>query len=389
MKITRITTQPFEIPLRTPFHLAQFTVYTMQYVLVTVETDNGICGYGEATPAWEVNGETPASICSFIDFLQKPQMTGYSILGETIERWDQVKDLITHVVNPHDKPALIAGNSAAKAALEQALFHAFVQYSGTPFHRLIDVPLKTIPVTQTIPIDTIDTSFMAVQQLLNKGATTIRLKVGKRDVDGAGFQRDIELIKRVDNFIQTIDRPIRLIADANQGFPSVKEAATFCRSIPEHSLDWLEQPLPAEHIRGFRELKDYTTVPLMADESMSTAREAELLLELGGIDYLNVKLMKTGGYFGALEVIDLAHKAHVQCHIGSMIESMHGIAMGCYTYLSRSKCVISTDLNVFDLLEKQPCAGINQTLNTVDLNSKELIGVSVKNNWSSFVKNPD
>lgn len=59
----------------------------------------------------------------------------------------------------------------------------------------------------------------------------------------------------------------------------------------------------------------------MADESLSSWNDAERFFEAGGADYFNVKLMKTGGIYGALRLIDTATSHGIGCYIGSMIES--------------------------------------------------------------------
>ena len=98
-------------------------------------------------------------------------------------------------------------------------------------------------------------------------------------------------------------------------------------------------------------------MPLMADEAVHGYEQARLLLELGGVDYINIKLMKTGGLLRALDIIDLASEYGVRCQIGSMIESSLGASMGCQAALIRPQ-IVSTDLNSFDLLSENYAKGV-------------------------------
>ena len=375
MKITNIIAVPFRIPLKDPFRMAHFTVRYMHYVLITVETDIGIIGYGEATPAWEVNGETCGSIVGYIELLKNKAMTGYSIIGEKLDSLEDVENLIDTVINPVNEFSLIAGNSAAKAALEQAIYYAFCASKKQSFPELYKLKQTPIPCSTTISIADIEDSLKEVKKAIFNSSHLIRLKVGRKDIDGHGFNRDVTVIREAKKIIVSKKKKIHLVADANQGFANVKTAVSFCKQI-EGCLDWLEQPLAADNLIGFREIKEECSVPLMADESITSYKDAKVLFELGGIDYLNIKLMKTGGLRGAIKIIDEAKKYKVKCYIGSMIESILGSSIGCLTYLSRPQ-IVGTDLNVYELLSGQIASGLSFSQNQVNLSKEYGLGVSI------------
>ncbi len=375
MKIANITALPLRIPLKDPFHMAHFTVRYMHYVLITLETDAGVFGYGEATPAWEVNGETCDSIIGYIELLKNKTMTGYSIIGEKLDTLEDVERLIDTIINPVNECVLIAGNSAAKAAMEQAIYYAYCAFKKQSFIKLYDLKQTPVPCSTTISIVNISDSLTLIKKAIKNSSSIIRLKIGKKDVDGPGFYRDIKLIQEVKKLILSQNRRIQLVADANQGFEDVKTAVTFCKQI-EGCLDWLEQPLAADNLSGFREIKKKCAVPLMADESITSYKDAKVLLELGGVDYLNIKLMKMGGLRGAIRIIDEASKYKVKCYIGSMIEGFLGSSMGCLTYLSRPQ-IVGTDLNVYELLKGQIASGLTLLQNQTYLSKKYSLGVSI------------
>jgi L-alanine-DL-glutamate epimerase-like enolase superfamily enzyme len=353
MKILSIETIPLRLPLKTPFHMSNFSVFDMHYVLVVVTTNKGIIGYGEATPSWDVNGETPESIDGFIRLITNKKMLGYSLIGEEIDSLEQLNNLIDTIINPIDSFSYIAENSSAKAALEQALYSAYALHKQTSLANLLNMKKGHVPFTNTISIAPVDETVQSASVAIKNGARIIRLKIGKKNVFGSpGYQRDIDVINRIAKLLPNKD--IKLIADANQGFQTVKETVQFCKHIGTH-LAWLEQPILAHNLLGFKEIKKYTKIPLMADESVSTYKDLQILLQLKAVDYINIKLMKTGGYRGALKFINLANQYGVNVHVGSMIESAYGIYMGFLLANTRSN-IISTDLNVYDLLEKQYCA---------------------------------
>ncbi len=141
-------------------------------------------------------------------------------------------------------------------------------------------------------------------------------------------------------------------------------------------MDWLEQPIIAENLEGFLELKKITSTPLMADESIISQAEARYLITNRAVDYINVKLMKTGGLLQAKKLIAFAREYGVKFQIGSMLETMEGSAMGCHLYLSEPDC-ISTDLNAFALLENQVATGLEMRGNALHISNKIGMGMAI------------
>ena len=63
MKITGIEWGRVSIPLRTPFKTALRRVDSVEDIIVTVHTDTGEKGFGEAPPTGVITGDTAESVC--------------------------------------------------------------------------------------------------------------------------------------------------------------------------------------------------------------------------------------------------------------------------------------------------------------------------------------
>ena len=356
MKITAIDSIPIKLQMKEPFVIASVTNFDMYYVIVRVQTDTGITGYGEATPAWEVTGETWQSAAACVDLFADGSLLGYSLLGREIGSLEAVREIMETIEPRHDI-RLVYGNPSAIAALEQALLDACGKAAGKPLYGMFDAGNAPIPFTRNISIFDVDTTLSRVESGIQQGFGIIRLKVGIRGAGGlAGYERDFQVVKQARQLIQASNKSILLISDANQGFRDVETTISFCQRV-EGMLDWLEQPTLASDLLAFSKIRQAASVPLMADEAVHGYEQARLLLELGGVDYLNVKLMKTGGLLRALDIIDLAAEYGVRCQIGSMLESSLGASMGCHAALIRPQ-VVSTDLNSFDLLSENFASGL-------------------------------
>lgn len=357
MKITKVDTFPVDLHLKEPFIIANVQIRTMQFVLVRIATDEGIIGWGEAIPAWEVTGETRGSVIACVRLFTDAGLLEYSLLGKEIGSLDALRAVMDSI-EPRTGLRLVNGNPSAIAAIEQAMLDACAKRAGLPLHRLIGAENRPVEYTRNISIFNVEETLDRVAAGLEKDFRIIRLKLGRPGAGGLpGYRRDVEVVLGARRLIEESHRDCLLIADANQGFVTVDNAIEFCRAI-DGKLDWLESPTAAGNPFAFRRIKEKSSVPLMADEAIHGYESALTLLEIGGLDYINIKLMKTGGLLRALDLYDLAMDYGVKCQIGSMIESSYGSVMGVCAALARPG-VISTDLNSFELIADNFASGLD------------------------------
>src|SRR5689334_4242918 len=60
MKITSVDLFAADIPLKDPFKIAVMEMRAAANVFVRINTDEGVTGWGEASPFWKLCGETQA-----------------------------------------------------------------------------------------------------------------------------------------------------------------------------------------------------------------------------------------------------------------------------------------------------------------------------------------
>jgi L-alanine-DL-glutamate epimerase-like enolase superfamily enzyme len=68
----------------------------------------------------------------------------------------------------------------------------------------------------------------------------------------------------------------------------------------------------------------------MADESVHSPEDALRLIQAEAVDFINIKLMKSGGILKGRKIATIAEAAGVPCMIGCMGESEIGIAAGAH-----------------------------------------------------------
>jgi L-alanine-DL-glutamate epimerase-like enolase superfamily enzyme len=109
--------------------------------------------------------------------------------------------------------------------------------------------------------------------------------------------------------------------------------------------------MPAALVNEYQKLKPLIKHPLIADESICRSVDFNLLeSQFHGV---NVKLMKTGGYFEAISILNQAHERGMITMLGCMIETTLGISSA----MQVSNCIPQLnylDLDGFMVLKDEP-----------------------------------
>jgi L-alanine-DL-glutamate epimerase-like enolase superfamily enzyme len=279
--------QPLNLHLRHTFTISRWSRDIAANVLVELEAD-GIVGLGEASPNARYN-ESQESCMHWLS------------------RFD-----VRALSNPFDVESVLQamekqgeGNYSARVAMEMALYDWIGKKLQVPLYDLWNAPSNTGPQTCfTVGIDDNDKLPSRVEEAAPYPVLKIKL----------GTDRDEEIIRIIRS---CTDKP--LWVDANEGWKDLETAKANIRFLADQNVQMIEQPMPASMKNELAELRNYSPVITMADESF-TGRESveELARCFHGI---NIKLMKTGSMRRALQLIHRGRKAGLSIMIGCMIES--------------------------------------------------------------------
>src|SRR3546814_7044153 len=121
MKITDIRFGMLRVPLKTPFKTALRTVETVEDIVVSIHTDTGHVGYGEAPATAVITGDTHGSIVSAINKFIAPRL-----IGEEIANLNRITRLIQ---------GALERNTSAKAAVEIAVYDLWAQLYDAPLYK--------------------------------------------------------------------------------------------------------------------------------------------------------------------------------------------------------------------------------------------------------------
>ncbi len=331
MKIQSIRTDVLSATLKNPFITSLRRVDALQDLIVIIECENGMTGYGEGAPTPMITGETIGSILATIEYI-KPHLIGLEIEDfETILK-------IVHT--------LIVKNTTAKSALEIALYDLKAQSVKLPLYQMLGGTQTTFKTDITISMGEIDTMIADSQNAVALGYDTLKIKIGDNP------KKDVERIKAIH---ASLNKDIKLRLDANQGW-TAQESVELLLALEKHSIfaEFIEQPVPADDIEGLKYIKQRVQTPLLADESIFSLKDAKRLLDMQAIDYVNIKLAKTAGITQALSLADLAAEYDVKCMIGCMLEGPISVAAGVHVASAKAQSITMLDLDAVALLASHP-----------------------------------
>ena len=333
MRITGFRIGLLSAALRVPFKTALRTVNSVEDVVLELESSDGRVGRGEAPPTAAITGETIDSITAALRDHICPRLVGRDI--------EDLQTLCAEV------QSAVVGNSSAKAAADMALWDLYAQYYGLPVYKLLGGGDPLLVTDLTISVNSPDIMAKDAEYGVNCGYDVLKIKVG---VDP---ELDFARLKAVRGAAK--DAKIRI--DANQAW-TPKLAVRLLGQMQDAGLDieLVEQPVKARDIEGLKYVTANSPVPVMADESVFSPRDALDIMQRRAADMLNIKLMKCGGLTNALRIVSAAEVYGVECMMGCMLEAK--VSVTAAAHLACAKSIITRiDLDGPALCSEDPVTG--------------------------------
>jgi L-alanine-DL-glutamate epimerase-like enolase superfamily enzyme len=320
-----------DLALSEPYEIAYETISRAPQVFLRLTTDS-LVAYGCAAPDPEVTGEDAASVLQFLSTVAEPILRGADALRPA------------RILEELREPA--ADHSSALAAVDMALHDLLGKRAGIPLWRLLGGYRDRIRTSVTVGILPLEETVARARGFVEDGFRCLKLKGGKEpDLDAA----------RVLAVREAVGPVIELRFDANQGY-SVEDSQRFVEATRPAKLEVFEQPTPRGEPDLLGRVTESVHLPVMADESLMTLRDAFRIARRDLADMVNVKLMKVGGISEALAVNSVARSARLEVMVGCMDESELAIAAGLHFALARPNVVYADLDGHLDLID-DPATG--------------------------------
>jgi muconate cycloisomerase len=280
-----------------------------EFGIIRILTDDGIEGIGEISITSPRIG---FSLCHGAKHVVAPALIGLDPMALPV-----ALAAIDRVLNGELSAPYL------RAAFEMALLDIQGKALNAQIYQLLggkarnSVPLAWA-IYQKSPAEMADDARAAIAA----GFKAIKLKVGRALAD------DLAAAKAVAGAIEGAV-PLRL--DANMAYRTIPEAVAaidaFAAIAP---IAWVEQPLGRHNLEGLRLLRQRCAVPIMADESLQTLRDAYDVARAEAADVFNVYISEAGGITAAKQIFDLATALDIPCIIGSQAELGIGTAAAAH-----------------------------------------------------------
>ena len=331
MKVTEVEIYKADLALHEPFRIAIMETTGATNVFVRINTDAGIYGVGEASPTWRLCGETQA-----ID-LAAARDLALLIKGKNpLAVEERIRDFEGYLKN----------NTSIISAFDMALYDLLGKAAGLPLYALLGGEKRTLVTDLTIGLGEPDYMAAKAREILGLGFRAIKVKLGTTT------EEDVARVRAIREAVGE-EIPIRI--DANQGWDYTTAVATL-RALEPLGVQYCEQPVAYWNYEAMRLVRQATTIPIMADESVFDQRDAFKLCRGECCDYLNIKLAKSGGIRNALGICAVAESCGKACMVGCMMESRLGLTATAHLASARRN-ITFYDLDTALLLSDDPIIG--------------------------------
>lgn len=321
-RITRISLWHLPLTSHATYYMAEGkTCDTVETVVIAVDTDSGIRGWGEVCP---IPHYLPAYARGVAPALQElaPVVLGGDPVG--------VEALMAQV------DAFLPGHPYAKSALDIALWDITAQVAGLPLHALLGGRRQeTLPLYHSITCLEPEEMARIAREAQAEGMTQFQAKLGA----SGDWQTDVERLAKVR---EAVGPGALVYGDWNCGATTL-DAIRVGRAAAQ--LDVMLEA-PCATLEDCARVQRATGLPMKMDE---LAHDTATLLsahQLGIMDAVALKLSKFGGLSATRRARDLClhlgAKMCIECTWGSDIVTAAALHLGAATPPGRV-------LNVCDL----------------------------------------
>jgi len=274
-------------------------------VIVKVETEGGVTGWGEAH-----HGRCPGAVAHLVNTTLRQLVLGQDA-NDTTGVWKKVydKQLASHGMG--------AGACLALSGIDMALWDIRGKALKIPLYKLLGGRARPIPAYA----GGVSLGYQEPKALVEEarphvqaGYRAVKLRIGDT------VARDVARIAAVR---AAFGDELAILTDANTGY-DVADVRAVMPALDEHDVGWLEEPFPAHDYLSYREAARFGRTPLAAGENHYTRFEFNRVIEDGAITILQPDLSKTGGITEALRIAALASSWKLPIHPHT---SMTGINM--------------------------------------------------------------
>ena len=310
VRIARVEAIALGLPMVKPVKMSFEEVRCADNLVVRVETDDGVVGWGEAASAPTMTGDTAAGMVAAARHLA-PVMRGLdaSAPAAAIAAVDRY----------------LYGNHGAKSAIEMALYDALGRAAGRPLYELLGGQRRSrIPLLRMIGTGSVAGDLEEAKRSKAEGYVAYKIKVGVADPG--------EDATRTRAICEVLGDDVLVCADANQGW-AVEQAIMYVHAVADTSLAFFEQPVAADDVAGMARVARASRIPIGVDEGLHGMDDLRRHHDAGAASGCSLKTIKLGGLGPVCEAARLCEALGMQVNLACKIAES-GIATAAMLHLA-------------------------------------------------------
>ena len=269
-------------------------------LIVKVETDEGVHGWGEAG----ISGREMAvqgAVRHYREFLigRDPRQPG--------ALWQEM-----YRSQYFEGGRILTG---AISAIDIALYDVTARSLDVPVHQLLGGRQRDfVPCFATTGADSAEELIGNARLLLDKGWSVIRTGIASRPPGAEGQFEPRESIGITAEWLAALRAelgPDPVIGIDYHHRLTVAEAASFCQRMPPGTLDFLEEPIRDESPGAYESLRTMTDVPFAIGEEFSSKWQFLPYVEGGITQLARLDVCNVGGFTEALKVAAMCEAHYI------------------------------------------------------------------------------
>ena len=301
MQLASVEVIPYALPFKGPYVTARGVLERREMVLLRVRDADGVMGLGEAVPLSLRGG------------------VGLAEVVRELEGWAEHRQ-----DGGLSAPAKCA---VAEAKMDLLGRRAGDQRTHNPSVAGAD---EAVPCNATLVASEPEAVAADAERWAADGFTTFKLKLGaesvKTPLEGGFSQTRVDDVEQVRAVREAAGPEARIRVDVNAAW-DLETAKRRLGELEPYGIELAEQPV--ETLEEMTALASSTSIPLAADESVTSVEVAERAAAMGACSYTGIKLSKVGGPEAALQIADV-----LPAFITSALDGPVGIATSAQVALS-------------------------------------------------------
>ena len=268
-------------------------------MLVKVETDEGIYGWGESGLS-----SREQAVKGIVDHYRE-----FLIGRDPMQRGALWQEMYRSQYFEGGRTL-----TAAISAIDIALYDIVGKKLGVPVYELLGGKQRDwVPTFSSGGGSTPEEMIDVAQRMMAEGFDCFRLGREYKPESKGIFEPRESIALTAEGLIKTREaigmQPVIGI-DYHHRL-SIAEAASFCQMMPPHTLDFLEEPIRDETPEAYEVLRTLTNIPFAIGEEFASKWQFLPYIERGLSNYIRIDICNVGGITEAMKVVGWAEAHYI------------------------------------------------------------------------------